>query len=96
MDTEAYWLLDRPIRVNYYVFDTHLTKQAETQRAMIADFQKNDVRWVILENQSEHELLADKISLQTNPPGSKLLDQFVAENFKEVARFGRYRVLAKG
>jgi hypothetical protein len=91
VDTGAYWLLDRRIAVSFYIFDTYLTKQAETQRAMIADFQRNDVRWVIL----EHEPVMDDGFRQTKHPGSKLLDQFLANNFSELCRFGRYGVLAK-
>ncbi len=90
-DVRAYWLLDRPLGCNYYIFDTDLTIQPAIQQAMIAGLEKNDVRWVIL----EHHPLQDQAFLERKHPGSKLLDQFLASNYRETARFGRFEVLTK-
>ena len=91
VDVRAYWLLDRIIGSNYYIFDSGLTSQQVIQQAMIADLQKNHVRWVVL----EHDPPMDESFRQRSRPGSKLLDEFLATNFAEVARFGRYGVLKK-
>ncbi|MDQ2710736.1 MAG: hypothetical protein M3Y72_03365 [Acidobacteriota bacterium] len=90
-DVRGYWLLDRPIGANYYIFDTDLTIQTQVQQDMIAGLEKNDVRWVIL----EHDPPSDDSFRQRKYPGSKLLDPFLAANFSEVARFGRFGVLTK-
>jgi hypothetical protein len=49
------------------------------------------VSWVVL----GHEPPVDEIFRQRSNPGSKVLDEFLGNNFAEVARFGRYAVLQK-
>jgi hypothetical protein len=90
-DVRAYWLLDRPTGSKYYIFDTYLTRQPAVQRAMIEGFQKNNLRWIIF----EHDPPTDDAFRQSKHDGSRLLDEFVATNYAQVARFGRYSVLTR-
>lgn len=89
VDARAYWLLDRPIGTNYYIFDPDLTRQGAIQNAMIKALTSNRVRWVLI----EHDPPMDNSFRQLNVPGSKILDQFLSAHFVEIARFGRYGVL---
>ncbi|MBV9035682.1 MAG: hypothetical protein JO182_14425 [Acidobacteriaceae bacterium] len=89
VDVRAYWLLDRPIGTNYYIFDPDLTRQDAIQNAMIKALTNHRVHWVLI----EHDPPMDNSFRQLSVPGSKNLDRFLSANFVEIARFGRYGVL---
>lgn len=90
-DIQAYWLLERPVSVFYYVFEPSLTPTPAIQQTMIADLQRTKTRWalVVIDEWEEPAFSTGKY------PQSHLLDEFLAANFHEVRRFGSYAVLLR-
>lgn len=87
-----YWLADRPIGVRTFQLETRMATEAPIQQGIIADLERNDVKWVIIDSNS----LVPDATFKVHPyVGSKLLDQYIASHYSEEARFGAYVVLRK-
>lgn len=86
----TYWLADRPIGVHLFQLETRMATEEPVQREIILDLEKNPVSWMILDRtpfRGEETL---------NPyQGSRLLDEHIANHFREETRFGRYAVLRR-
>jgi hypothetical protein len=89
-DVRAYWLSERLPAVTYVNLDLALTSGERVQRDIISQLQKNHTEWAILYD-AKGSLMQPWYDKQ--PPGSKALDDFLAAQFQEAARFGRYLVM---
>jgi len=91
-DLRVYWLAGRPIGVHTFQLETRVATEATVQREIIRDLQQNGVRWIILNSAS---VRGDDTFLQRAYHGSTLLDEYIAKNFHQQARFGVYAVLSR-
>ena len=90
-DLRMYWLSDRPIGAKMFQLETRVATEAPVQQGIIADLERNQVMWIVLDN----ALDGDDVWLKTGDEGSRLLDDYIAGHFAEEARFGPYMVLSK-
>jgi hypothetical protein len=87
----AYWLADRLPGVRYMHLDSGVMLDQSVQQEIIAELQGNGVNWAILYN-----LSGDYDSWFPNiPPAPRALDDFLATQFREEARFGRFSVIRR-
>ena len=93
-DLRMYWLSDRPIGAKMFQLETRVATEAPVQQGIIADLERNQVMWIVLDTALE----GDDVWLNTGKPayeGSRLLDDYIAGRFAEEARFGPYMVLRR-
>jgi hypothetical protein len=89
----AYWLAERLPGVRYVHLDSAVMLDESVQQEIIAELQRNGVNWAILYNRWEDP---DYNFLFPNlPPAPKALDNFLATQFREEARFGRFSVIRR-
>ena len=88
-DLRACWLLERKVGVKKHQFEPGMTTEAATQREMIADLERNAVRWVIL---APEPVIRDQGNVFLHRTKVHLLDDFLRDHYREVARFGPYVV----
>jgi len=62
------------------------------QRQIISNLKKNDVKWILIDYAPE---FGDSTFLAQDYAGAKLLDQYIASQYREEARFGPYAVLRR-
>src|SRR5262249_16810576 len=79
-----YWLADRPIGVRMFQLEYKVATEAPFQRETISDLERYRVEWLIIESTRVKEY----------SQGSKLLDEYIAPNFRVEARLGRFAVLS--
>jgi len=89
---QPYWLADRSIRVRTFQLETRTATEANVQREIISDLKKNDVKWILIDYAPE---FGDSTFLAQDYVGAKLLDQYIASQYREQARFGPYAVLCR-
>jgi hypothetical protein len=85
-DLRMYWLADQPIGVRTFQLEAKIATEASVQREIIADLDRNKNTRVILKCMPGN--------LGSNR-GSKLLDNYLASNFRSDAQFGCYTVLIR-
>jgi hypothetical protein len=90
-DLRMYWLSDRPIGAKVFQLETRAATEASVQEGIIADLERNHVRWIVLDSALE----GDDLWMRTAYEGSRLLDDYIAGHFAEEARFGDYIVLRR-
>ena len=90
-DLRMYWLSDRPVGVRMFQLEMTVATEAPVQQGIIADLERNQVMWIVLDNAVE----VDVTWLKTGYEGSRLLDDYIAGHFAEEARFGPYMVLRR-
>ena len=89
-DLRIYWLADRMPGSRYVQLDAGVASREETQRRIVSDLNRNRVRWAVLEDTSAG---SDNLEiLERLGPGSLLLDEFLARNYRSVATFGPFTV----
>jgi len=91
-DLRPYWLADRPIGVRTFQLEARTATEANVQQEIISDLKRNDVNWILIDYAPE---LGDSTFLAQNYAGAKLLDQYIASQYREEARFGPYAVLCR-
>jgi len=84
----TYWLADRPIAVHTFQLEERIATLENVQREIVADLQRNKDAWVILKCMPSDGTKSSVI-------GSKLLDNYIAADFRTIARFGCYRILTR-
>jgi hypothetical protein len=89
-DLRFYWLADRPIGVRTFQLETRSATEAPVQAEIIADLGRNRVRWLILD---VLRVRGDDTFAEHPYQGSTLLDDYIRNHFREVARFGHFVVL---
>ena len=88
-DVRIYWLADRPIGVRMFQLDTGVATEADTQREIVSDLKRNQVKWLVLDLA---QWRGDRTFHEKAYRGSGLLDEFIRDRFEQRARFGRYAV----
>jgi hypothetical protein len=88
----AYWLAERLPGLRYVHLDSAVVRDESVQQEIIAELQHNGVNWVILYNLSRGDYNAWFTNL---PPAPKSLDNFLATQFREEARFGQFSVIRR-
>ena len=73
-------------------FDPYLQNSVETQQAMIADLERNQPPYVVLDSEFDSMIEANGSSVHS---GVHLLDDYVARQYRPVERFGEMAVLAR-
>ena len=68
-----------------------MATEAGVQQDIIADLERNQVAWIILDSSPD----GDENFVKADYKGSDLLDAYIALHFAEQAQFGRYSVLAR-
>jgi len=91
-DLRPYWLADRPIGVRTFQLETRTATEANVQSEIIFDLKRNDVKWILIDNVPDS---GDSTFLAQNYVGAKLLDQYIASQYREEARFGPYAILSR-
>jgi hypothetical protein len=91
-DLRIYWLADRPIGARTFQLETRLATETPVQAEIIADLERNHVRWLIL---NRVPVRGDDTFAEQAYQGSALLDGYVRNSFRDVARFGPYAVLLR-
>jgi hypothetical protein len=86
-----YFLADRPIGVRTFQLETRVATEPLVQQGIISDLEQNHVRWVAIDTIPR---LVDPTFVAHAYVGSKLLDQYIAGHYHEVARFGPYVLLS--
>jgi hypothetical protein len=90
-DLRMYWLADRPIGGRKFQLETGIATETDVQREIIGDLESSKATWVILDTDQE----GDDEFLRAHYQGSKLLDHYIEQNFREQATFGHFLVLAR-
>jgi hypothetical protein len=88
----AYWLAERLPGVRYINLDSAVLREASVQQEIVAELQGNGVNWAILYNLSGKDYDSWFPNL---PPAPRALDNFLATQFREEARFGRFSVIRR-
>jgi hypothetical protein len=91
-DLRMYWLAERPIAVRSFQLETKVATEEAFQREIADDLERNKRAWVILDSAKE----GDAEFSRSHYKGSDLLDNYIAQNFREEAKFGRYVILTRG
>ena len=87
-----YWLADRPIGARVFQLETRVASEAPVQREIIADFERNGVKCVIIDREP---IRGDPTFIKSGYVGSTLLDEYISSHFREEGRFGRFSVLTR-
>jgi hypothetical protein len=87
-----YWLADRPIGVRSFQLETRVTTGAPVQQGIIADLEQNQVKWVLIDSVP---WVPDATFAAHPYSGSKILDEYIANNYRVEARFGPYLVSSR-
>lgn len=90
-DLRFYWLAGRPIGVRTFQLEARIASEPQVQQGIIADLEQRNVKWVIIDAEP---WVPDPTFVQQHYVGSKMLDEFIANNYREEARFGSYAVLS--
>jgi hypothetical protein len=90
-DLRMYWLAERPIAVRTFQLETKVATEAAFQREIADDLERNKQAWVILDSAKD----GDEEFSRSHYKGSELLDNYIAQNFREVAKFGHYVILTR-
>ena len=90
-DLRMYWLAERPIAVRTFQLEAKVATETAVQREIIADLERNKKIWVILDSDRD----GDEEFSKTRYQGSKLLDRYIEQNFREQATFGHFVVLTR-
>jgi hypothetical protein len=85
--SELYFLFERLPGTAFYDFSPGITDREDVQNRIVADMNKNRVRFVL---QSDWPVIA-RPATGTGP----IFDAYIARNFAEAARFGPYRLLTR-
>ncbi len=88
----VYYLADRPAGVRDTLFLPGLTNTARVQRRMVADLERSQTRYLVLD-----ERFADVFepSNDSRIPGATVLDRYVTANFEVLDDLGDVRVLRR-
>ena len=88
----AYWLAERLPGSRHVNLDTPVGAGESAQLEIIKELRRNGVNWAILYNTAGTD---DALLFERFTPGSKALDEYFADQFQEVASFGRYAVVTR-
>ena len=90
-DVRIYWLANRVPGCRYVQLDAGVASRADVQRQIISDLQRNAVKLAVLQ---DFRWADDTFRRHVNPD-SRVLDDFFAATFREVARFGTFSVVER-
>jgi len=85
-----YWLAGRPIGVRTFQLEARIATEPEVQKGIIEDLKQNNVKWVIIDT---NPWVPDPTFVRHPYAGSKMLDEYIAQHYREEARFGLYKIL---
>jgi hypothetical protein len=85
-DLRMYWLSGRPIGTRTFQLETRMATEPSVQQEIVADLERNQVRWIILDSSGD---------VKAAYKGSDLLDTYIANHFVEQAQFGSYTILTR-
>jgi hypothetical protein len=91
-DLRMYWLAGRPIGVKLFQLEPKVATEEKVQRQIVSDLETNGVNCLIID---QEQYLGDETYLSTGYVGSTLLDEYIADHYRQQARFGRFAVLTK-
>jgi len=86
-----YFLSGRQSDTYFAQFDPGITTTESTQRRIIADLKKNDVKTVFV----WHLSWPDEPNLSSKSSGVRLLDGFLSDNYVEIRREEAYSILKR-
>lgn len=89
-DLRMYWLADRPIGVRTFQLEARIATEAPVQLEIVANLEQDKRTWIVLDNDSVGD---DGIS--AHRAGSKLLDDYISDHFRQEARFGNYLIFTR-
>ena len=89
---ELYFAPGRPPGTHWYHYDPGLQTRADIQAQMVADLQRNDVRWAIRDASFDGMIEPNGSAVSS---GVTLLDAYLATRFRQVAAFGNVSVWAR-
>jgi hypothetical protein len=90
-DVRIYWLANRVPGCRYVQLDAGVASRADVQRQIISDLRRNAVKLAVLQDARG----GDDTFLRNVTADSKVLDNFLASTFREVARFGTFSVVER-
>ena len=90
-DLRMYWLAERPIAVRSFQLEAKVATEAAFQHDIADDLERNKRAWVILDSAKD----GDEEFWRGHYKGSDLLDHYIAQNFREEAKFGPYVILTR-
>jgi hypothetical protein len=90
-DLRMYWLADRPLGARTFQLETRIATEAPVQEGIIDDLERDKRTWIIL----DCELAGDHEFFRLDYEGSRLLDNYIEQNFGAEATFGHYVVLSR-
>jgi hypothetical protein len=85
------WLANRVPGCRYIQLDAGVASRADVQQQIISDLQRNAVKLAVLQDWRRTD---DTFRRHVNPD-SRVLDDFFAATFREVARFGTFSVVER-
>lgn len=89
----AYVDADRPPATRWHHFDPGLQTRADVQRLIIAELETRRTRWVLRDASWDEAAEPNDSAISS---GVHLLDRYLADRYRPVARFGRLSVLLAG
>jgi len=90
-DLRMYWLSGRPIGTRTFQLETRMATEPPVQQEIVADLERNHVRWIILDASDD----GDEAFAKADYRGSDLLDTYIANHFVEQAQFGSFTILTR-
>ncbi|MEA2642529.1 MAG: hypothetical protein QOF51_3923 [Chloroflexota bacterium] len=88
-DALFYFVADRPNATRFDDLVSGLVSTARTQSGIIADLQRNQVRWVVLSAMNQDQVEPNAMG---RPTGVTLLDDYIGRNYAQVQQFGSYTI----
>jgi hypothetical protein len=91
-DVGFYFVANRPPATKWYHFDPGLQTSEAIQKLMIGDLIRSRPKYVILDSRFERSREPNDSAKSS---GIELLDHFIAQNYRDVDRFGSLTVLQR-
>lgn len=91
-DVLFYFLAERLPGTKYHELHPGLTTKAEYQKKIIKDLQSNDVMYIVRVYEL-NDIIEPNLSSVSS--GVYILDEYIAENYEKVQRFGIYEILKR-
>jgi hypothetical protein len=91
-DVGFYFVANRPPATKWYHFDPGLQNSEAIQKLMIGDLDRSQPKYVILDSRFERFREPNDSAKSS---GTKLLDDFIAQNYRGVDRFGCLTILQR-
>jgi hypothetical protein len=90
-DIGFYYLADRPSASFYHMLEPALATTAPVQQHIITDLISKNVAWIVLVEMP----ISNEDNLSSVSSGVRVLDDWIKDNYKKEALFGRYEIYKK-